>query len=53
MNIAKANEIRASLGLAPLPAVDKTQQKRRQAANKAAKAQACRELKSKRQSRSK
>jgi len=53
MNIAKANEFRASQGLPLLPPVDNSAQKKRQAANKAAKAQASRELKSKRQGRSK
>jgi len=44
MNRTQANEIRASIGLTPLPEVDKRAQKRRQAANKAARAQANRDI---------
>jgi hypothetical protein len=56
MNLTRANEIRASLGLAPVAGPDAVAvqaQKRRQAANKAARAQESRDLKAKRGSRSK
>jgi hypothetical protein len=47
MNLAKINEIRAAAGLAPLPGNPKKQaQHKRQAANRAARAQASRDLKS-------
>jgi hypothetical protein len=48
MNIAQANEFRVSHGLTPLPPVDKSAERKRAAANKAARAQASRDLKSKR-----
>jgi hypothetical protein len=48
MNRTQSNEIRASIGLTPLPAVDNSAQRKRQAANKAARAQASRDLKAKR-----
>jgi len=53
MNMTQINAIRAQAGLAPLPAVDNRAQKRAQAANKAARAQANREMKAKRALRSK
>ena len=53
MNRTQANEIRATLNLSPLPVVDNAAQKRRQDANKAARAQANRDIKSKRNGRSK
>jgi hypothetical protein len=53
MNRTQANEIRASMGLQPLPQVDTAAQKRRQDTNKAARAQANRDLKSKRTGRGK
>ena len=53
MNIAQINAFRASQGLAPLAAPDTNAQKRQQNANKAARAQACRDLKSKRSGPSK
>ena len=54
MNRTQANEIRATMGLAPLPEVaGKAAQKRKQAANAAKRAAESRELKSKRGSRSK
>lgn len=48
MNIAQANEFRIAHGLAPLVAPDTRAQKRAQDANKAKRAQASRDLKSKR-----
>jgi len=53
MNMTQINAIRTQAGLAPLPSVDKRAQKRNQDANKAARAQANREMKAKRASRSK
>ena len=48
MNLTKINEIRANAGLGPLaPNPGKQAQKRRQDANKAARAQQSRDLKSK------
>ena len=53
MNLTKINEIRANAGLGPLaPNPGKQAQKRRQDANKAARAQESRDLKSKRTGRS-
>ena len=48
MNIKQANEWREAHGLAPLSAKDDRAAKRRQDANKAARAQANRDLKAKR-----
>lgn len=49
MNLIQINTIRASVGLAPLPAdPNKQAQKRKQDANRAARAQESRELKAKR-----
>ena len=54
MNLTRANEIRASLGLSPLTGDPQKQAKaKRAAANKAARAQESRDLKAKRGSRSK
>lgn len=55
MNRTQANEIRASIGLPALvgDSVAKQAQKRKQAANQAMRAQASRDLKAKRSSRSK
>ena len=53
MNRAQANEIRVAHGLAPLPEVNKLAQKRRQAANHAARAQQNRDLRNSRTSKSK
>jgi len=53
MNIAQINAFRVAHGLTPLTPADKGAQKRRQAANQAARAQASRELKSKRGSNKK
>ncbi len=50
MNIAKANEIRANMGLTPLVAKGNADAKKRQAANQAQRAQQCRDLKSLRSS---
>ncbi len=50
MNMQAINDFRVSHGLAPLEAKDTHAQKRRQDANKAARAQASRELKSNRSS---
>lgn len=51
MNLTKINEIRATAGLAPLTGnPGKQAQHKRQAANKAARAQASRDLKSLRSS---
>lgn len=47
MNRQEANELRASMGLAPLPAVANDSRKK-QARNQAARAAACRDLKGKR-----
>jgi hypothetical protein len=49
MNLAQINEFRAAQGLAPVVAKNGTN-KRQQDANRAARAQACRDLKSKRNS---
>lgn len=46
MNLDTINSIRATAGLPPLAKVDKSAQKRRQDANRAARAQANREMKS-------
>jgi hypothetical protein len=46
MNLAKINEIRANMNLAPLAAKATNTAKKRQLDNQAARAQACRELKS-------
>lgn len=53
MNMIQINEMRASMNLPPMTAPDKRAQKRAQDANRAARAQASRDLKSKRASRSK
>lgn len=53
MNLAQINEFRVAHGLAPLVATEAKAAKRRQDANKAARAQASRDLKAKRASRSK
>ncbi|CAB4134509.1 hypothetical protein UFOVP273_128 [uncultured Caudovirales phage] len=53
MNRNEANAFRIAQGLAALSPVDNTAQRKRQAANKAARAQALRDLKSKRQGKSK
>lgn len=53
MNLARINEIRAGLNLAPIVARDTRAQKRAQDANRAARAQANRDMKAKRASRSK
>ena len=50
MNLVKINEFRVSHGLSPLTAKDTNAQKRQQNANRAARAQANRDLKSKRSS---
>lgn len=51
MNRNQANEIRASIGLPALPSVSNTAQRKRQDANKAARAQANRDMKAKRAKR--
>jgi hypothetical protein len=53
MNLTRINEIRSSMNLQPLVARDNKAQKRAQDANRSARAQANREMKSKRGSRSK
>jgi hypothetical protein len=53
MNMQQINELRASMNLAPLVARDTRAQKRQQDANRAARAQANRDMKAKRASRSK
>jgi hypothetical protein len=53
MNMVQINEIRASINLPPLTAPDNRAQKRAQDANRAARAQANRDMKAKRGSRSK
>jgi hypothetical protein len=53
MNLKQANEFRAQLGLQPLVAVDSREQRNRQERNRAAKAQANRDLKARRQGRGK
>lgn len=52
MNLSQANTIRASLGLPPLTANDADKRKRqaRQDANRAARAQECREIRARRNS---
>lgn len=44
MNKQQINDFRVAHGLAPLPVVSSTAQKRKQAANQAARAQASRDL---------
>jgi hypothetical protein len=50
MNRIEANQIRASIGLAPLPTVEHNTARKRADANKATRAQASRDLKAKRAS---
>ena len=51
MNKAQINAFRVAHGLAPLAETSKTAQKRKQAANQAARAQACRDLRAARGSK--
>ncbi len=53
MNLQRINELRATMNLPPVEARDNKAQKRAQQANHAARAQANRDMKSKRQGRSK
>ena len=53
MNLTRINEIRANMNLPPVVAPDNRAQKRAQDANRAARAQANRDLKAKRQGRAK
>ena len=53
MNMQQINAFRVSQGLPSLPAVDKVAEKRRQAANKAARAQGNRDIRNSRTSKSK